>query len=516
VPNSGEQTPNEDPFGSVRALLALRRYEAALTELSPLLAAGDAQAMCYAANALSSLDRRSEAAAMAERAIAADPQLAWAHRVRSFALSELGRFAEGPERTRLQAVAADAAREAVRLAPSSELCLSWCAYTELAAGDLTRSAASVRSALELRPDNPWTLLIDAQVALAQKDLARAEQSARQAIAAAPGHYYAWSILGTVFQASGRLDDYVAAYEQAARLNPSVKAVRQNLASGYLRQNLPSKAIEVYETVLDDDSPSDDRRRLWLSLGLAHMADAEDESSRQRAEHFLRMSAEAGEARAMFRLGLLREGQGRTDGDDQDGAIYWYRRAADAGIAQAMMKLALLRAKQGRTDEDNRDGAFYWFRRAADAGNTQAMNTLGSLRYRQGRTAEDDTDGAIDWFRKAANAGSTRSMNNLGSFRLRQGRTGEDDPDGAIHWYRKASDAGNALAMHNLGLIRARQGRTAEDDPDGAFHWWSLAASHGNAESAQRLARLRKARARAAHRSADDDTAPPPSAVLEDP
>ncbi|GAA4922929.1 tetratricopeptide repeat protein [Stackebrandtia albiflava] len=71
----------------------------------------------------------------------------------------------------------------------------------------------------------------------------------------------------------------------------------------------------------------------------------------------------------------------------------YRRGIEAGDAWAMYLLGILRKQQGNLDEAER-----WIRKAADAGLVNAMLNLSVMAERRGDTAQ-----AREWMRKAADS-----------------------------------------------------------------------------------------------------------------
>lgn len=194
------------------------------------------------AELLSDLGRPERALAEAESAIAADPELAegwfaaarahvtegayeqalehaekglalgesgWGHRVRSVALTGLGRHRE----------ALDAARFARALQPEE-----WRCYTRLARchrnlySDEDADSA-LREAVALAPSEPSVYAQWARVCFATGHFADAEARARKAVALAPEHVGALTALGAVLEDRDPTGSF-AAYAQAFRLEPA--------------------------------------------------------------------------------------------------------------------------------------------------------------------------------------------------------------------------------------------------------------------------------------------------------
>jgi tetratricopeptide (TPR) repeat protein len=212
------------------ALIDLKRYAPALHELAPLLAGpDDGQALCRASRALIGLDRHREAADMAGRAIAADPNAEWGYRLRSISLIAMSRASQGPQKAAWQAEALSAARHAVRLAPMNPVSYRCAADAEISVGDYRSAHDAATRAIELAPAAAESWNTDCRVALAQGDLARAEHRARRAVELNPAMSEAWNNLGVVLQRDGRWNEAVRAYLHAARLDPSASLTRGNIA-----------------------------------------------------------------------------------------------------------------------------------------------------------------------------------------------------------------------------------------------------------------------------------------------
>jgi TPR repeat protein len=105
----------------------------------------------------------------------------------------------------------------------------------------------------------------------------------------------------------------------------------------------------------------------LLLGLPFIAASEQE---------LRTMAEAGDATAQNRLGLMYY-QGQRLPKNLAEAAKWYRKAADQGLAEAQHNLGVMFAAGEGVLRDPTE-AIKWFREAADKGYGPAQNNLGVL------------------------------------------------------------------------------------------------------------------------------------------
>jgi uncharacterized protein len=138
--------------------------------------------------------------------------------------------------------------------------------------------------------------------------------------------------------------------------------------------------------------------------------AVDTSTNKRAEYEatvkeLRKSAEAGDASAQNRLGLLYEvGAGVPQNYGQ--AREWFEKAAKQGHAGAQANLGTLYL-QGMGAPQSSQMAFFWFSRAADQGNVLAFAKLGSM-YAEGRGVLQDFTQAHMWYNLAAVQGEPRA------------------------------------------------------------------------------------------------------------
>lgn len=131
----------------------------------------------------------------------------------------------------------------------------------------------------------------------------------------------------------------------------------------------------------------------------------------------------------------------------------FRRAAEAGDGRAMLRLGLLTESLGErvVTED-------WFRRAAEAGQTAAAGRLGRMLVERGEEKE-----AGPFLETAAEAGDAEAATLLGKLLLGQAR----------RWLSVASDADNPEAAHLLGDLLLGSGEFEE-----AWNCYLNAEQHG--------------------------------------
>jgi hypothetical protein len=158
-----------------------------------------------------------------------------------------------------------------------------------------------------------------------------------------------------------------------------------------------------------------------------------------ARSLLEPMAEAGEAPAQYRLGIM---YANAEGVALDyvHAAEWLRRAADQGYARAQSILAWLCASGFGVDQDDRE-AGRWYLLAASQGLVKDQYTVAAM-YRWGRYGV------------------------------------ERDPAEMLRWYQRAADQGFAPAQYALGQLLAR-GEEIPRDPVVAFQWLSLAIANGS-------------------------------------
>jgi uncharacterized protein len=113
----------------------------------------------------------------------------------------------------------------------------------------------------------------------------------------------------------------------------------------------------------------------------------------KAVEIWRPLADAGNATAQFRLGVMYiEGRGVAP-DDAEGAK-WFRRAAEQGEPMAQFNLGASYAEGAGVPRDDAEAA-RWFRRAADQGVSLAQLNLGIM-YSEGRGVAKDLVEAVKW------------------------------------------------------------------------------------------------------------------------
>jgi tetratricopeptide (TPR) repeat protein len=104
--------------------------------------------------------------------------------------------------------------------------------SELIYHDDEAAIQAYRSAIALRPNHQWALLrLGRLLYSVQGDVSGAEDAFRQVIRLIPeniDHKWAYRWLADMYRDIGRTDDAVAAYREAARIDPSDEAIRESI------------------------------------------------------------------------------------------------------------------------------------------------------------------------------------------------------------------------------------------------------------------------------------------------
>ena len=195
---------------------------------------------------------------------------------------------------------------------------------------------------------------------------------------------------------------------------------------------------------------------------------------------LRQSADAGDAEALYLLGLYAENIYRPNSSGrhppEERYREFYRKAAELGYPRAEFKFAVcygeseLRTKPMLSDIPAE--ALKWYRKAAEVGYAQAQYALGRL-YEEGKGVEKDEEEALDWYSRAADGGWARAMYRIGVC-YEEGKVVRRDKAEALKWYRKAAEAGYPYAQFVYGRC-LDAGDGVERDEAGAAKWYRKAA-----------------------------------------
>lgn len=166
-------------------------------------------------------------------------------------------------------------RRAIQLAPKDPRAHVMLGELMASIGNMPAAYESFRAALALEPSLTHVRRSFARAALALGRVAEAEQSARAAIAAEPSAD-AWEVLSSALRAQDRLEEAVAAAEEAVRLDPANKPARHSRAVALSRIGRNDEALAELDAMIAQGvhAPA-----VWLGRGvtllnLTRAADAE--------------------------------------------------------------------------------------------------------------------------------------------------------------------------------------------------------------------------------------------------
>ena len=166
----------------------------------------------------------------------------------------------------------------------------------------------------------------------------------------------------------------------------------------------------------------------------------------------RREARAGDARAQFYLGLMREQGLIGEAPDPEAARDWFLQSARSGYPPAQYKAGVF-LENGHGGPKDAARAVDFYRRAAERGLKEAQYNYG-LMLAQGRGTGRDVRAAIPWLERAALAGMTQAALSLAELHTAGIGTPVDPIEGWA-WLKRAADAGEAEARRLLDELEPR-------------------------------------------------------------
>jgi Flp pilus assembly protein TadD len=198
------------------------------------------------AQVLLRLGRPREAAEHLSRALASDPDDAWAHVLMASARLQL----EEPE------AAGEAAQAAVRLAPENPAGHRLLAVALAALGRKDAAARSAKEAVRLDPEDPTSLLVLSQALQETGDEAGARAAIDQALALDPEDAELHAQLGVILLAHEDADGAERAFLDALELDPESDVAHNNLGVLQMRRRRPMEAMASLEAAARLDPGSE--------------------------------------------------------------------------------------------------------------------------------------------------------------------------------------------------------------------------------------------------------------------
>jgi tetratricopeptide (TPR) repeat protein len=160
--------------------------------------------------------------------------------------------------------------KAIELKPKSSLGYTLRARWNLEREDLKAAIADLDKALKVEPRDVAALLIRARVHQEQKDYAAARSDVERVLVISPDLPQGVILRSLISAAEGKLVDAIADMQAVLEKDPSNVPWRLQLASYYLQDKRPRKAIEVFTKILDEDEDQKLARQAradtFLSIG----------------------------------------------------------------------------------------------------------------------------------------------------------------------------------------------------------------------------------------------------------
>ena len=210
------------------------------------------------------------------------PEYAAALLCRGEILAAQGRFAEAQKT--LQAALASQGRLTIY---QKATLLAVLTESQLAAGDINGSRASLQSLAQIAPNAPVTLILGARIAMATQDYASASAALQRVVVGMPDFIPARFLLGASLVAQGNLNQAESHLTRVVQAAPDNLEARKLLARVRLGMGRAGAALELLSP-LQADSDSD----VNSLIGLAHLQLGDS----GKAMSFLERSAGEGSSR----------------------------------------------------------------------------------------------------------------------------------------------------------------------------------------------------------------------------
>lgn len=194
-------------------------------------------------------------------------------------------------------------------------------------------------------------------------------------------------------------------------------------------------------------------------------------------------SETNNAEVWFCLGDALAGGRGVDRNPQL-AAQWFRRAAEAGNLRAMVRLGCLLQRDGA--KERKQESVQWFQRAAEQEQTSAMSFLG-FAYRDGKTVDIDYQKSLAWFKRAFDAGDLHASVLIGRLYARH----LNDAGEAVRWLRLAAEMGFEESYVDLAMLHGDRRSTAYDSTESA-RWYRKVANKAGGSAPRALIALARA------------------------
>lgn len=180
-------------------------------------------------------------------------------------------------------------------------------------------------------------------------------------------------------------------------------------------------------------------QIQAQLGYCYTNGIGVEKDENKGLHWTRQSAEKGNARGQFNLGVYFQ-----EMNDMEKAVEYYTKSANQGYVYAQHNLGRIYS----VNFQDKAKAIYWYEKAANQEYPLSQSKLAALYL----DMDDEyyNRQAFSLLRKAANAEEKSAYNNLG-YCYATGKGTNRNIQEALVWFRKAADNGDMIACQNYAV-----------------------------------------------------------------
>lgn len=212
------------------------------------------------------------------------------------------------------------------------------------------------------------------------------------------------------------------------------AVHVDSAKVWYTDAIENGAIEWFIEKAEEGVP-----QIQAQLGYCYTNGIGVEKDENKGLHWTRQSAENGNARGQFNLGVYFQ-----EMNDMEKAVEYYTKSANQGLVYAQHNLGQIYS----VNFQDKTKAIYWYEKAANQEYPLSQSRLAALYLDM--DDEYNNRKAFSLLQKAANAGEESAYNNLG-YCYATGKGGFQDIQKALVWYKKAADNGEMIACQNYAI-----------------------------------------------------------------
>lgn len=271
----------------------------------------------------------------------------------------------------------------------------------------------------------------------------------------------------------RLEEALAACEEAARMRPDVARFKHELGRVHYARGEFEKAVANLQSALDAGHV-----RSGYMLGRVYQLGGPLGRDPAKAIPLFEAGAQRGDPYAQHALGrALVEGVGTKP--DIPRGIEFLTRAAEAGHTYAMNALGTEYLNGDRVAKDPAR-ALRFFRQSADRTDVYGLLNLGVL-YRDGVGVEQDLPRARVLFERAHEGGHPRAGTVIGLL-IRSG--GNAEAAELLGWFRQSAARGDAWGAFHAASILRDNPRLQQEDGE-MIRLLALSASHRTPEVSER-------------------------------